>query len=94
MSNSSPRCGVRRRIATGLLCLPLAFSLSGCGSLMFAERNGQDSGKLDPNVVLLDGIGLLFFILPGVVAYAVDFATGAIYLPPGVEKGEGPFWRD
>lgn len=61
---------------------------------MFAERNGQDSGKIDPNVVLMDGIGLLFFILPGLVAYGVDFATGAIYLPAGVERGEGPFFRD
>ena len=94
MSKSSPRSGVRRRIAGGLLCLPLAFPLAGCGSLMFAERNGQEPGKLDPNVVLMDGIGLLFIILPGLVAYGVDFATGAIYLPAGVEKGEGPFWRD
>ena len=28
----------------------------------------------------MDGIGLLFFILPGVIAYAVDFTTGCIYL--------------
>jgi hypothetical protein len=27
-------------------------------------------------------IGLLFFIIPGVVAYAVDFSNGTIYLPP------------
>ena len=94
MSNSPSRSGVRRRIAAGLLCLPLTFSLSGCGSLMFAERNGQDPGRLDPNIVLLDGLGLILFIVPGLVAYGVDFATGAIYLPDGVEKGEGPFWRD
>jgi hypothetical protein len=30
----------------------------------------------------LDGIGLLLFFIPGVIAFAVDFATGAIYLPP------------
>jgi hypothetical protein len=94
MSKSTPRSELRRRIATGLLCLPLTLPLAGCGSLMFAERNGQEPGKLDPNVVLLDGIGLIFFIVPGLVAYGVDFATGAIYLPDGVEKGEGPFWRD
>ncbi|MCI5150078.1 MAG: hypothetical protein D3916_11935, partial [Candidatus Electrothrix sp. MAN1_4] len=28
-------------------------------------------------------IGLLLFLVPGVVAFAVDFATGAIYLPYG-----------
>jgi hypothetical protein len=29
----------------------------------------------------LDGLGLLLFFVPGVVAFAVDFYTGAIYLP-------------
>ncbi len=40
------------------------------------------SGRLDPSIVLLDGLGLLFFFVPGVIAFAVDFSTGAIYLPP------------
>jgi hypothetical protein len=30
----------------------------------------------------LDGLGLLLFFVPGVIAFAVDFGTGAIYLPP------------
>lgn len=65
---------------------------SGCGTLIFPERQGaENSNKLDPNILILDGIGLLFFILPGLVAFGVDFVTGAIYLPEGVEKGEGPF---
>ena len=50
-------------------------------------------GKIDPNAVVLDGIGLLFFVVPGLVAFAIDFATGAIYLPPGEETGEGPFFE-
>jgi hypothetical protein len=33
--------------------------------------------------VALDGVGLLLFLVPGVIAFAVDFATGAIYLPSG-----------
>jgi len=32
-------------------------------------------------VAILNGIGLLFYLVPGIVAFAVDFATGAIYLP-------------
>lgn len=68
---------------------------SGCGTLIFPERqNEANSGKLDPNILILDGIGLLFFILPGLVAFGVDFVTEAIYLPVGVEKGEGPFIHD
>jgi hypothetical protein len=30
----------------------------------------------------LDGLGLLLFVVPGVIAFVVDFSTGAIYLPP------------
>ncbi len=48
---------------------------------MYPERKGQRDGRLDIGVVLLDGIGLLFFIIPGVIAYAVDFTNGTIYLP-------------
>ncbi len=32
-------------------------------------------------LVVLDGLGLLLFVIPGVAAFAVDFSTGAIYLP-------------
>ena len=34
-------------------------------------------------MVILDALGLLIFLIPGVSAFAVDFSTGAIYLPPG-----------
>jgi len=83
---------MKNSMTRGLACLLLA-GLAGCGTLFFEHRHGQDSGKIDPNVVLLDGVGLIFFIVPGLVAYAVDFSTGAIYLPPGVDKGEGPFFQ-
>lgn len=63
-----------------LWCLLFNFTLlSGCGTIFYPERRGNAT-KLDPGVAILDGIGLLFFILPGVIAYAVDFTTGCIYL--------------
>jgi len=55
--------------------------MASCGTIMYPERKGQRDGRLDIGVVLLDGIGLLFFIIPGVIAYAVDFTNGTIYLP-------------
>jgi hypothetical protein len=70
------------RIA-GTLTIALAFFLASCGTLLYPERRGQPAGRLDIGVVALDGIGLLVFLVPGVIAFAVDFATGAIYLPPG-----------
>ncbi len=33
------------------------------------------------DIVAFDAIGLLFYIIPGLIAFGVDFATGAIYLP-------------
>jgi hypothetical protein len=55
---------------------------SSCGTILHPERIGQPPGRLDPGVVALDGVGLLIFLIPGAIAFAVDFYTGAIYLPP------------
>lgn len=72
---------VSRWILVGLLSVAL-----GCGTLLYPERRGvEDPGRIDPVVVLLDGALLLFFLVPGVVAFAVDIATGAIYEAEGSE---------
>lgn len=76
-------------------CIAAALILtqvSGCGLILYPERDGQPKGgRIDPAVAILDGIGLLFFLIPGLVAFAVDFATGTIYLPPD-DRAEGG-WR-
>jgi hypothetical protein len=59
----------------------LVFQLTGCGTFLYPERRGQIAGRLDVGVVILDALGLLFFIIPGVIAFAVDFSNGCIYLP-------------
>jgi hypothetical protein len=64
-----------------LICTVLVIQLSGCGTIMYPERRGQTGGHVDAGVAVLDGIGLLFFIIPGVIAFAVDFGNGTIYLP-------------
>lgn len=69
-----------------LLVAVLIFQMAACGTLLYPERRGQKTGQIDVGVAVLDGIGLLFFILPGVVAFAVDFATGAIFLPSGTRQ--------
>lgn len=63
------------------LCLTLTLQLTGCGTLLYPERKGQKAGRVDIGIALLDGIGLFFFLIPGVIAYAVDFNNGTIYLP-------------
>lgn len=59
----------------------LVLQLTGCGTLLYPERKGQKDGRIDTGVAILDGIGLLFFIIPGAIAFAVDFNNGTIYLP-------------
>jgi hypothetical protein len=74
------------RFSTKLVALALIatvlFASTSCGTLLYPERRGQPRGVIDSGVVLLDAIGLIFFVVPGLVAFAVDFSTGAIYFPP------------
>jgi hypothetical protein len=56
--------------------------VTGCGTLLHSERHGQPhSNQIDWKIAALDGLGLILFFVPGVIAFAVDFSTGAIYLP-------------
>lgn len=82
----------RRGALVAILCCCIV-GLSACGTILYPERRGQTSGRIDVGVAVLDGIGLLFFLVPGVIAYAVDFATGTIYLP-GSATANGHFKLD
>ncbi len=75
-----------RRIVGLLMLLLLAVQTAGCGLLLYPERKGQKSGNIDPGVAILDAAGLVVFIVPGLIAFGVDFATGCIYLPPGQKR--------
>jgi hypothetical protein len=71
----------------------IAAQLSSCGLILYPEREDQrKSGRIDPAVAILDGVGCLFFLIPGLIAFAVDFHEGTIYLPPG-ETADAPGWR-
>ncbi len=65
------------------VCAIFVIQATGCGTLMYPERRGQRGSHIDVGVAVLDGIGLFFFIIPGVIAYVVDFSNGTIYLPGG-----------
>jgi hypothetical protein len=69
--------------------------VAGCGTILYPERRYQPHGEVDLKVVALDTLGLLLFFLPGVIAFAVDFTTGAIYLPPNPPVAiDGPPAKD
>ncbi|MGV8835232.1 hypothetical protein [Cellvibrio sp.] len=71
------------KLVIGTLAASLLVQLTACGTILHPERKGQKGGQIDPAIAIFDGIGLLFFFLPGVIAFAVDFSNGTIYLPGG-----------
>jgi hypothetical protein len=76
-------------IAAPLLIFIMVFNLVSCGTILHPERRNQPaSGNIDAGIAVLDGIGLLFFIVPGVIAFAVDFSNNTIYLPRGHAKSK------
>ena len=79
-----------KKSAIQSLSLAIAFILllqaAGCGTIIYPERRGQAGGRIDAGVAILDGVGLLIFLIPGIIAFGVDFATGAIYLPGKTAK--------
>ncbi len=79
---------LRRFLAAGVL-ITFLVSLTSCGYFLYPERRGQTKGEIDLPILLLDGSSLLFaavtgaavIAVAGVVALAVDFTSGCIYLP-------------
>ncbi|UCG80562.1 MAG: hypothetical protein JSV60_11540 [Desulfobacterales bacterium] len=71
------------RPLTFFILIFLIMQTASCGYFIHPERRGQTGAKIDTQIAILDGLGLLLFIIPGVIAYAVDFSSGAIYLPGG-----------
>lgn len=77
------RKSMMKPIVAATLSGMLILQLTACGTIIYPERRGQVSGRIDPAVAIMDGIGLLFWVVPGLIAFAVDFSTGAIYAPGG-----------
>ena len=73
---------ISKRLVAGTLVAAMALASTSCGTLLYPERRGQPRGVIDSGVLLLDAVGLIFFVVPGLIAFAVDFSTGAIYYPP------------
>lgn len=81
---------LHQRLIGGLLVATLTAQLSACGTLFYPDRRGQIEGRIDPAVAALNAVGILFYVIPGLIAFAIDFATGAIYLPGGLSAQVDP----
>lgn len=67
------------RVAAIALSAAMTLQLASCGTILYPERRGTQGGHVDTGVAVMDGLWCLLFIVPGVVAYIVDFSNGAIY---------------
>jgi hypothetical protein len=66
-------------------------ALGGCAAILHPERRGNSSGPIDVGPLILDILWFIPGLVPGIVALAVDFGTGAIYLGGGrSSKQRGP----
>lgn len=70
-------------VKRSLIAFFILTQVTACGTLLYPERRGQTTGQIDVGVAALNAVGLVLFFVPGVVAFGVDFITGAIYLPSG-----------
>jgi hypothetical protein len=72
-----------RGVASLCAMITLSFSL-GCGTILYPERRGQRThARVDTGVAVMDACWILLGVIPGVIAFVVDFGNGAIYLPGG-----------
>ena len=72
-----------KKIISVFTAIFLLIQTASCGYILHPERRGQKSGEIDYTVAAMDSIGLLFFIIPGVIAFSIDIVNGTIYLPKG-----------
>jgi hypothetical protein len=90
MDDVARRAVLSRRDFQGLAVGWLAAALSGCGTLMYPERRGQSrTGGIDWTVAGMDAIGLVLFLVPGVIAFAIDYHNGSLFLPSGSASTSG-----
>lgn len=76
----------RVKLLTAAIMVMFLLQTASCGTLIYPERRGQTGGRIDVGIAVLDGIGILLFVIPGLIAFTVDFITGAIYLPGGKRR--------
>ncbi len=56
---------------------------SGCGYFFHPERRGNSGGEISGVSLVGDLLWLIPGIIPGVVALAIDFTSGAVYIGGG-----------
>lgn len=77
----------RNRFMVVVALAAVILATPGCGTLLHPARlEAKASTRLDTRVVILDCLWLFAGVIPGVVALATDFVTGAAYFSEGEAK--------
>ncbi len=71
---------IKSLIISLVLLTTILSQVTSCGYVLHPERRGQKSGQIDWAIVGLDAIGLIFFVVPGLISFGVDIYSGTIYL--------------
>jgi threonine dehydrogenase-like Zn-dependent dehydrogenase len=84
-----------KSIISLVLTLALTSQLFSCGYFLHPERREQKSkGNVDWAIAGLDAVGLIFFIVPGLIAFAVDVSSGTLYLPKHSSQASNLDWKN
>ncbi len=71
---------MRSRCLVLLVTIFFCLAANGCGTIFHPRRSTETpSNRIDGTAMVLDCVLLIFWIIPGVIALAIDFGTGAIY---------------
>ncbi len=69
-----------KRFLSLSLAVITAFACCSCGTILKGERrDSKPSHQVDVKIFALDCVGLIFGIVPGVVALIVDYSNDTIY---------------
>ena len=80
---------------SSITILAMIIQTSACGTLLYPERRNSPSPeqiepagrRIDPGVAVLNGILCIPPVTPiGIIAFGVDFFTGAIYIGNNMKK--------
>lgn len=77
-----------RNLRRAAALVSLAALLPSCARIIHPERVGNNSGVIDVGPLVIDILLFIPGLIPGLIAIAVDFGSGAIYVQNDTALGE------
>ena len=74
----------KSRLVAVITLVALLAVTTNCGYILYPDRRQQNpdrQGEIDLPVLVMDGVWLFVFVVPGVVFLFIDFYYGTMFLP-------------